>query len=186
MKVCRRFALSIYCNGRVRTSCFSLIRDEVDHIQPDVAVVPNIQVSVLWAVGEHCQHFTSRPQVEGHIDRLSLQQVKRKGDSGVFGVGDIQDATGDEGIAGFDARIGGVHVGCDGEGLLVQLGHHDALVNIGCKDQPQAVLICCQLEVGLRVGEQVGEVVVQRVFNSESLKSFGAEVKSVNTQAGSC
>lgn len=164
----------------VWTACFSLISDEADHIEFDVAVVPNIQVSVLWAVREHCQYSTSRPQVKGHIDWLSLQQIKRKGDSGVLGVGDIQDATGNEGVASFGARISGVYVGCDGEGLLVQLGHCDALIYAGRKDQPQAVLIYCQLEVGLRVMEQIGKFVVQRVFYSESLKSFGTEVISGN------
>lgn len=113
----------------VQTVCFSLVRDEVDHIEPDIAVVPHIQVSVLRAVGEHCQHSAWRPQVKGHIDRLSLQQVKSKGDSGVLGVGDIQDPTGDEGVAGLVAGVGGVHVGRDGEGLLVQLAHHDALID---------------------------------------------------------
>lgn len=172
-------------HGRLSVA-FSLVGDEADHVELDVAVVPNIQVSVLWAVREHRQYSTGRPQVKGHIDWLSLQQVERKGDSGVLGVRDIQDATGDEGVAGFGARIGGVYVGCDGEGLLVQLGHHDALIYTGRKDQPQAVLIYRQLEVGLGVMEQIGEFVVQRVFDSERLKSFGAEVKSVKAQAAGC
>lgn len=122
--------------------CFSLVRDKVDHIEHDIAVVPHVQVSVFWAVGEHCQHSTWRPQVKGHIDWLSLQQIKSKSDSGVFGVSDIQDTTGDEGIASLGARVCGVYVGCDGEGLLVQLGNHDALIYTGCKNQPQAIFIC--------------------------------------------
>lgn len=122
--------------------CFSLVRDKVDHIEHDVALVPHVQVSVFWAVGEHCQHSTWRPQVEGHIDWLTLQQVKSKSDSGVFGVSDIEDTTGDEGIASLGARVGGVYVGRDGEGLLVQLGNHDALIYTGCKNQPQAIFIC--------------------------------------------
>ena len=155
----------------------------MNHVELDVAVVPHVQVSVLRAVGEHCQHSTWRPQVEGHIDRLSLQQVESEADSGVFGVGDIQDATGDEGVAGLCAGVGGVYVGCDGEGLLVQLGHHDGLVQTGGKDQPQAVLIRCQFEVGLRIVEQVGEAVVQSIVYSESVESLGFKVISANKQS---
>lgn len=157
----------------------------MDHEQPDVAVVPHIKVSVLGAVGEHRQHSPWRSQVKGHIDWLSLQQVKSKRDSGVLGVGDIQDTTGDESIASFGAGVGGVYVGRDGEGLLVQLGHHDAVVYTGRKNQPQAVLIRCQFEVGLRVVEQVGEVVVQSVVHGESEKPPGVKVKSGGKDAAS-
>lgn len=129
--------------------CCSLIRNEVDHKEPDLALIPHIQKPVLWAVGEHCQDSTSGPQVKGHVDSLSLKQVKRKSHSAVIVVGDVQDSAGNEGVAGFGARIGGVYERCDGEGLLIQLGHHDALVSARSKDQPQAVLICCQLEVSL-------------------------------------
>lgn len=155
----------------------------MNHVELDVAVVPHVQVSVLRAVGEHCQHSPWRPQVKGHIDRLSLQQVKSEGDSGVFGVGDIQDATSDEGVAGLGAGVGGVDVGCDGEGLLVQLGHRDGLVQTGGKDQPQAVLICCQFEVGLGIVEQVGEAVVQSVVYSERVEPLGFKVKPANKES---
>lgn len=160
---------------------FSLIRDEVHHIESDVAVVPHVQVSVPWTIGQHCQHSTRRPQVKGHVDRLSFQQIKSKGDSGVLGVCDIQDATGDEGVASLGAGVGGVYVGCDGEGL-VQLSHHDAIVYAGCKDEPEAIFIRRQLEVGLGVLEQVGEVVVQSVVYSKSEEPLGVEVKSVHKQ----
>ena len=153
------------------------------HVEPDVALVPHVQVSVLRAVREHGQHSAWRPQVKGHVDRLPLQQVKSKRDPGVLGVGDVQDPAGDEGVAGLGARVGGVDVGGDGEGLLVQLAHHDALVRAGGEDQPQAVLVRCQFEVGLGVEQQVGQVVVQRVVYGESLKPLGAKVKSVNQKA---
>lgn len=168
------------------SDCFSLVSDEVDHVEPGVAVVPHIQVSVLRAVGEHCEHSTRRPQIKGHINRLSFQQVKSKCDSGVFGVGDVQDSTGDEGIARLGAGVCGVYEGRDREGLLVQLGHHDALIHTGGKDQPQAILICCQFEVGFGVVEQVGKVVVQSIVYSESVKLLGLKVISVNKQAANC
>lgn len=159
----------------------------MDHVEPDVALVPHIKVSVLRAVREHCQHSTWRPQIKGHVNRLSFQQVKSKGDSGVFGVGDIQDTTGDEGVARLGAGVCGVYVGRDGEGLLVQLGHHDALIYTGGgKDQPQAVLICCEFEVGLGVIKEVGKVVVQSIVYSESVKLLGLKVISVNKQAANC
>lgn len=158
----------------------------MDHIEPDIAVVPHIQVSVLWAVGKHGQHSSWRPQVKGYIDRLALQQVKSKGDSGVLGVGDVQNSTCNKGIASLGAGVGGVDVGGDGEGLLIQLGHHDALIHTGGKDQPQAVLICCQFEVGLGVLQQVGKAVVERVVYSKSVKPLGVKVKSGNKQAARC
>lgn len=126
------------------------------HVEPDVALVPHVQVPVFGAVGEHGQHTARRPQVKGHINRLSFQQVESIGDPGVLGVGDVQDAAGDEGVPGLGAGVGGVYVGGDGEGLLVQLGHHNALIHAGSEDQPQAVLVCCHFEVGLGVLEQVG------------------------------
>lgn len=155
----------------------------MDHEEPDVAVVPHIQVSVLRAVGEHCENATRGPQVKGHINRLPFEQVESEGDSGVFGVGDVQDAAGDEGVAGLGAGVRGVYVGRDREGLLVQLGHHDALIYAGGKDQPQAVLICRHFEVGLGVREQVGEAVVQSVVYSERQELLGLKVKSANKQA---
>lgn len=157
----------------------------MDHVEPDVAVVPHIQVSVLWAVGQHGQHSSWRPQVKGYIDWFALQQVKSKGDSGVFGVGDIQNSTCNEGVAGLGAGVGGINVGGDREGLLVQLGHHDVLIHTGGKNQPQAVLICCQFEVGLGVLQQVGEVVVQSVVYSESVKPLALKVKSGNAGSAS-
>lgn len=101
----------------------------MDDVEPDVAVVPHVQVSVFGAVGKHRQHTTRRPQIKGHIDRFTLQQVVSEGDSGVFGVCDIQDSTGDEGITRLGAWVGGVYVGGDREGLLVKLAHHDALIH---------------------------------------------------------
>lgn len=121
----------------------------MDHVEPDEVVVPHVQVSVLGAVGQHSQDTTRGPQVKGHVDWFPFQQVVSKGDPGVFGVGDVQDTAGDEGVARLAAGVRGVYVGCDGESLLVQLGHHDALVHAGGEDQPQAVLIGRQFEVGL-------------------------------------
>lgn len=132
----------------------------MDHVQPDVALVPHIQVSVPWAVGQHRQNSTRRPQVKGHVDCFFLQQIKSKADSGVLGISDVEDTTGDEGIAGLDAGVGGVYVGRHREGFLVQLGHHDALIHTGGKDQPQTIFIHCQFEVGLGVWEQVSQAVV--------------------------
>lgn len=161
---------------------FLFIGDEVHHVEPDVALVPHVQVPVFGAVGEHGQHTARRPQVKGHINRLSFQQVKRKSDPGVFGVGDVQDTAGNEGVSSLGAGVRGVYVGGDGEGLQVQLGHHDALVDAGGEDQPQAVLICRHFEVRLGVLEQVGKVVVQRVFNGQSVKLPGLKVKSADEQ----
>lgn len=161
---------------------FLFIGDEVHHVEPDVALVPHVQVPVFGAVGEHGEHAAWRPQVKGHVNRLSFQQVKSKSDPGVFGVGDVQDTAGDEGVAGLGAGVRGVYVGGDGEGLLVQLGNHDALVDAGGEDQPQAVLICRHFEVSLGVLEQVGEVVVQRVFNGQRVKLPGLKVKSAEEQ----
>lgn len=121
----------------------------MDHVEPDVAVVPHVKVSVFGTVGQHRQYPARRPQVEGDVNRLSFQQVISKSDSGVFGVGHVQDTAGDEGVARLVAGVRGVDVGRDGEGLLVQLGHSDALVHTGGKDEPQAVLIRRQFEVGL-------------------------------------
>lgn len=152
------------------------------HVEPDVAVVPHVQVPVFGAVGEHGEHSPWRPQVKSHVNRLPFQQVKSKSDPGVFGVGDVQDATGDEGVSSLGAGVRGVYVGGDGEGLLVQLGHHDALVHAGGEDQPQTVLICRHFEVGLGVLEQVGEVVVQRVFYDQNVKLPALKVESAGGQ----
>lgn len=152
------------------------------HVEPDVALVPHVQVPVFGAVGEHGKHTAWRPQVKGHVNRLSFQQVKSKSDPGVFGVCDVQDTAGDEGVSSLGAGVRGVYVGGDGEGLLVQLGHHDALVDAGGKDQPQAVLICRHFEVGLGVLEQVGKVVVQRHLNGQSVKLPGVKVKPADKQ----
>lgn len=164
--------------GRCAQMLSSLVGDEVDHVEPDVVVVPHVQVSVPRAVGEHGQHAAWWPQVKGHVHRFALQQVKGEADSGVLGVGDVEDATGDEGVAGFGPGVGGVDIGGDGEGLLVQLSHHDALVHAGGEDEPQAVLVRRQLEVGLGVVQQVGQVVVQSVFDHERVKLLGVEVVS--------
>lgn len=150
----------------------------MDHKEPDVALVPNVQVSVLRAVGEHSQNSPRRPQVKCHIHCLPLQQVESKGNSGVLGVGDVQDATGDESVAGLGAGVRGVYVGRDGEGLLVQLGYHDALIRSRGKYQPQAVFVCRHLEIGLGVCQQVRQVVEQGVVYAESVKPPGSEVKS--------
>lgn len=158
------------------------VGDEVHHVEPDVALVPHVQVPVFGAVGQHGEHAARRPQVKGHVHRLSLQQVEGERDPGVFGVGDVQDAAGHEGVAGLGARVRGVDVGGHGEGLLVQLGHHDALVHAGGEDQPQAVLVRRHLEVGLGVLEQVGQVVVQRVLNGQSVKLPGPKVKPAEEQ----
>lgn len=156
MSSCKSGINSLVCCHFTLSPCpvpccqpFSLISDEMDHVEPDVAVVPHIKMSVLGTVGQHRQYSARRPQIEGDVNRLSFEQVISKGDSGVFGVGHIQDTAGNEGVARLVARVCGVDVGCDGEGLLVQLGHSDALVHAGGKDEPQAVLICCQFEVGL-------------------------------------
>lgn len=162
------------------TSPPSLVRGEVHHVEPDVAVVPHVQVSVLRAVGQHRQDAAGGPQVEGHVHRLPLQQVESERDPGVLGVGDVQDPAGDEGVAGLGAWVGGVDVGRDREGLLVQLGHRDALVHAGGEDQPQAVLVRRQLEVGLGVVQQVGQAVVQRVVYGERVKPLGEEVESAD------
>lgn len=152
------------------------------HVEPDVALVPHVQVPVFGAVGEHGQHTGWRPQVKGHVNWLSFQQVKRKSDPGVFGVCDVEDPAGDEGVSSLGAGVGGVYVGGDGEGLLVQLGHHDALVDAGGKDQPQAVLICRHFEVSLGVLEQVGKVVVQRVLDGQRAMLPGVKVKPTDQQ----
>lgn len=164
----------------------SVVRDEMNHVESDVALVPHIQVSVLGAVGEHGQDSTWSPEVKGHIDRLPFEQVEREGDPGVLGVSDVEDAAGNEGVSGLGAGVAGVDVGGDGEGLLVQLSHHDALVRAGGEDQPQAVLIHGQFEVGLGVVEQVGEAVVQGVVDGERLELPGAEVKPVNGRVSLC
>lgn len=161
---------------------FLFIGDEVNHVEPDVALVPHIQVPVFGAVGEHGEDTAWRPQVKGHVNRLSFQQVKSKSDPGVFGVADVQDTAGDEGVSSLGAGVRGVNVGGDSEGLLVQLGHHDAIVDAGGEDQPQAVLICRHFKVSLGVLEQVGKVVVQRVFNCQSVKLPGLKVKSADEQ----
>lgn len=145
-----------------------------------MAVIPRVQKPLLGAVGEHGQHTPRRPQVKGHVDRFALQQVKGEADPGVLGVGDVEDPAGYEGVAGLGAGVGGVDVGADGEGLLVQPGHHDALVHAGRKDQPHAVLIHCHFEVGLGVDQQVGEVVVQGVVDGQGVQPLGQQVESVN------
>lgn len=152
------------------------------HVEPDVALVPHVQVPVFGAVGQHGEHAARRPQVKGHVHRLFLQQVEGERDPGVFGVGDVQDAAGHEGVPGLGARVRGVDVGGHGEGLLVQLGHHDALVHAGGEDQPQAVLVRRHLEVGLGVLEQVGQVVVQRVLDGQSVKLPGLKVEPAEEQ----
>lgn len=176
-----RTSLALTCDVVVSSAgqTPSLIRDEVDHVEPDVAVVPHVQVSLLWAVRKHCQHPTWGPEFKGHVHGLLLQQVKGKGHSGVFAVRDVQDAAGDEGVPSLGAWVGGVDVGGDGEGLLVQLGHHDVLVRAGSEDQPQTVLIRRQFEVGLGVVEQVGQVLVQGVVDGEGVEPLGVKVKSV-------
>lgn len=162
---------------------FSLfVSDEVHHVEPDVAMVPHVQVPVFGAVGEHGEHSPWRPQVKSHVNRLPFQQVKSKSDPAVFGVGDVQDATGDEGVPSLGAGVCGVNIGGDWEGLLVQLGHHDALVHAGGEDQPQTVLICRYFEVGLGVLEQVGEVVMQRIFNDQNVKLPALKVESADGQ----
>ncbi|KAG7232836.1 hypothetical protein INR49_008066 [Caranx melampygus] len=155
-----------------------LVRDEVNHVESHEALVPHIQVSVLRAVGEHGQDSTWSPEVKGHVDWLPLKQVEGEGDPGVFSVSDVEDAAGDEGVAGLGVGVAGVDVGGDGEGLLVQLSHHDALVHAGGEDQPQAVLVHSQLEVG--------EAVVQGVVDGERLELPGAEVKPVNGRVSLC
>lgn len=85
----------------------------MDNKEPDVAVVPNVQVSVLRAVGEHRENATRGPQVKGHINRLPFEQVESEGDSGVFGVSDVQDTTGNERVARLGAGVRGIYVGCD-------------------------------------------------------------------------
>lgn len=150
----------------------------MNHEEADVAVVPRVQKAFLGAVGEHGQHAPRGPQVEGHVDRLALQQVEGEADLGVLGVGDVEDAAGDEGVAGLGARVGGVDVGREGEGLLVQLSHRDALVLAGREDQPHAVLVRRHLEVGLGVGQQVGEVVVQSVVDVQGVQPLGRQVES--------
>lgn len=152
------------------------------HEEPDVGLVPHIQVPVFGAVGEHGEHTAWSPQVKRYVNRLSFQQVKSKSDPGVFGVGDVQDTAGDEGVSSLGAGVRGVYVGGDREGLLVQLGHHDALVHTGGEDQPQAVLVCRHFEVSLGIVEQVGKVVMQCVFNGQSVKLPGLKVKSADEQ----
>lgn len=41
------------------------------------------------------------------------------GDPRVFGVGDVEDAAGDERVSGFTPGVGGVDVAADGECFLV-------------------------------------------------------------------
>ena len=152
----------------------------MNHVEPHVAVVPRVQEAFFGAVGEHGQHAPGRPQVKGHVDRLPLQQVEGEADPGVLGVGDVEDAAGDEGVASLGARVGGVDVGRDGEGLLVQLSHHDALVHARREDQPHAVLVHRHFEVGLGVGQQVGEAVVHGVVNGQvTCWLLGQQVESV-------
>ena len=158
---------------------YSVVRQEVNHVEPHMAVVPGVQEAFLGAVGEHGQHAPWRPQVKGHVDRLSLQQVKGKADPGVLGVGDVEDAAGDEGVAGLGAGVGGVDVGCDGEGLLVKLSHHDALVHAGREDQPHAVLVRRHFEIGLGVGQQVGEAVVHGIVDGQGVQPLCQQVESV-------
>lgn len=160
----------------------SLVGDEVHHVEPDVVVVPHVEVSVLGAVGQHGQHSPRGPQVEGHVDWLPFQQVVSEGDPGVLGVGHVQDAAGDEGVARLAAGVRGVDVGRDGEGLLVQLGHRDALVHAGGEDQPQAVLVGGQFEVGLGVLEEVGQAVVLGVLDGQLVEPLGLEVVPVREE----
>lgn len=154
----------------------------MDHVEPDVVVVPHVQVSVLGAVGQHGQNTNRRPQVKGHVDWFPFQQVVGEGHPGVFGVGDVQDTAGDEGVARLAAGVRGVDVGRDGEGLLVQLGHHDALVHTGGENQPQAVLIGGQFEVGLGVLEEIRQAVVLGVLNGQLVKLLGLEVVPVKQE----
>jgi len=144
-----------------------------------MAVVPHVQKPLLGAVGEHGQHAPRRPQVKGYVDRFALQQVEGEADPGVLGVGDVEDAAGNEGVAGLGAGVGGVDVGADGEGLLVQLGHHDALIDAGREDQPHAVLVRRHFEIGLGVDQQVGEVVVQGMVDGQGVQPLGQQVESV-------
>lgn len=155
----------------------SVIRDEVHHIQLHVALIPHIQVSVIGAIGQHGQHPARGPQFKGHVDRFPLQEVEGEGHTGVLGVGDVEYATGHEGVAGLGPGVGGVDVRCDREALQVQLGHHNAVVQTGGKDEPQAVLIRRQLEVGLGVVEKVGQVVVQSIVDGQGVETLGLQVE---------
>lgn len=109
-----------------------------------------------------------------------FEEVEGEAHSGVLIVSDVEDATRHEGVPRFASRVAGVHVRRYGEGFLVQLGHHDALVRARGEHQPQATFVSCHLEVGLGVPQQVGQVVVQGVLDRQRLQSLSPEVVPAN------
>ncbi|KAG9337027.1 hypothetical protein JZ751_029886 [Albula glossodonta] len=101
------------------------------------------------------------------VYRRRLFGVKGKRDLGVFGVSDVQHPACYEGVASLGAGVAGVDVGGHRERLLVQLSHHDAVVDARGEHQPQSAFVRRHFEVGLGVVQEVDEVVVQSILNGE-------------------
>lgn len=107
-----------------------------------------------------------------------FEEIEGVGHSGVFDVSDVEDAARDEGISRFASRVAGVDVRRYRERFLVQLRHHDVLVDARGEDEPQAAFIRRQFKVGLRVPQQVGQVVVERVLYGQRAERLSVKIIS--------
>lgn len=135
-------------------------------------------MTVFRIVGHHRQHARRRPELEANTQRLLFEEIEGEAHSAVFRVSDVQDAAGDEGISRFALRVAGVHVRRYREGFLVQLRHHDVLVDARGEDEPQAAFVCRHFKVGLGVPEQVGQVVVQSVLYGQCVQRLSLKIIS--------
>lgn len=134
-------------------------------------------MSPSGVVGEHGQDAGGR-QVKAHGHRFLFQQVESVGHFGVFGVGDVENSAGHEGVPRLAPGVAGVHVRRDGKGFLVQLGRHNVLVDARSKDEPQPALVSRHFKVRLGGAEQVRQVVVEGALYRQSVQTPGLEVKS--------
>lgn len=121
----------------------------MDLVGFDVSAIPDVQMAVFGIVRHHGQHASRSPEIDANVERLLFEEVEGVDDSGVFIVSDVEDAAGDEGVSRFALRVAGVDVRRYREGLLVQLRHHDVLVDARGEDDPQAAFVRRHFEVGL-------------------------------------
>lgn len=134
----------------------SLVWQKMHFIHSHVATVPNIQLLIPRTVGHHSQDAAWWSEFKAHIYRLPFQQIKSEDDLGVLSVCDVQNTTSYECITSLGPGVGRVHRHTDREALLIQLGHHYVFIITWSKYKPQSIFINCQLEVGLRVGKEIG------------------------------
>ena len=133
----------------------SFIREEMHSVWFHIAAIPNKQKFFLRHVRDHGQNANGWSEIKTDIDRFTLQEIEGVGHPAVFGVGEVENPTRNEGISSLGPGVAGVDVRRDGKGFLVELSHHDGVVEAGREDEPQAVLIGRHFEVSLGVVQQV-------------------------------